>query len=118
MGAGRARKPYYSCARFRRLAVRNNTARRTAVGVHHHTARIAPWVVRALRTHQWCEGSRCGEPTRRSPGSFLLRLDAARDRRAVALLRHSFRARTVEPAMAPVPIVPQPKHAICWEHGP
>jgi hypothetical protein len=37
--------------------------------------------------------------------SFLFRLDADRDRRARALLRHPLGARTVEPAMAPAPIV-------------
>ena len=41
--------------------------------------------------------------------TLIFRLDAARDRRARALLRHPRGARTVEPAMAPVPVVQQCK---------
>lgn len=41
---------------------------------------------------------------------LILRLDAHRARRDRALLRHPLGARTVEPAMAPAPVVHQPEH--------
>ncbi len=46
-----------------------------------------------------------GSPT---SAEVLLRLDADRDRRDRALLRRPLGARTVEPAMAPAPVVNNP----------
>ena len=42
--------------------------------------------------------------------SLLFRLDDHRARRDRALLSHPLGARTVEPAMAPAPVVQQPEH--------
>ena len=93
-------------AHLRRLAVRNAGARRTAIGVHHHAPRVALFVGRPDRPHEG-EGCRRHQQDRQFQRTLLLRLDADRDRRARALLRHPLSARTVEPAMAPAPIVQQ-----------
>src|SRR2546430_14579941 len=42
---------------------------------------------------------------RQGQGGLLLRLDAPRNRRDLALLPHPLGSRTVEPAMGPVPVV-------------
>src|SRR2546430_848636 len=57
--------------------------------------------------HMKGEGCRRHQQNRQFQRTLLFRLDADRDRRARALLRHPRGARTVEPAMAPVPIVQQ-----------
>ena len=79
-----------------RLAVRNARAGWSAVGVHHHPARIGPRVAHASCSH---EGSR----TRRRPDRWLQRssslgLDAPRGGRDLVLLCDSRGAGIVEPA--------------------
>jgi hypothetical protein len=68
----------------------------------HHFARVAPWGGRPRHPHD-------GEGRRRQDRAvqrrLLLRLDTPRARRDRALLRHPFGARTVEPAIGPVPVV-------------
>src|SRR5437870_12055177 len=100
VGAGRARKPHYGGALLRRLAVRNAGACRTAIWVHHHAPSVALFVGRPLRPHEG-EGCRRRQQARRYQRTLLFRLDAARDRRARALLRHPLGARTVEPTKGP-----------------
>jgi hypothetical protein len=56
--------------------------------------------------HMTGKGVGVGGPIAKSQRSLLLRLDAHRDRRDVAILRHPLRARPVEPAAGPVPVVP------------
>src|SRR5437773_2027541 len=104
VGAGRARKPHYGGALLRRLAVRDAGACRTAIGVHYHVPLVALFTGRPLRPHEG-EGCRRRQQARRYQRTLVFRLDAARDRRARALLRHPLSARTVEPAMAPAPLV-------------
>src|SRR5438552_10761491 len=106
VGAGRARKPHYGGALLRRLAVRSAAALRAPIGAHHHAARRALGDVRPVCPHEG-EGCRPSQQARRYQRTLLFRLDAARDRRARALLRHPRGARTVEPAMAPVPVSPE-----------
>src|SRR6266705_211882 len=109
MGAGRARKPHYGGALLRRLAVRDAGACRTTIWVHHHVPLVALFIGRALRPHEG-EGRLRRQQARRYQRTLLFRLDAARDWRARALLRHPRGARTVEPAMAPpTSVVQQPE---------
>ena len=100
---GRALKPHCG-AHLRPLAVRNAGARWTAIGVHHRLHPVVPFDGHSLPPH---EGERCWrrEQHRQFHRRFLLRLDADRARRDRALLRHSLGARTVEPAVAPAPVV-------------
>src|SRR5882724_1290507 len=104
VGAGRARKPHYGGALLRRLAVRDAGACRTAIWIHHHAPSVALFVGRSLRSHEG-EGRRRHQQARQYRRTLLFRLDAARDWRARALLRHPLGARTVEPAMAPAAVV-------------
>jgi len=83
-------------AHLRRLAVRNAGARRTAIGVHHHAPSVALFVGRPRRPHEG-EGCRRHQQDRQFQRTLLFRLDADRDRRDRALLRHPLGARTVKP---------------------
>jgi hypothetical protein len=69
-----------------------------------HPPRRALFVDRPHRPHEG-EGRRRHQQHRPLQRTLLFRLDADRDRRDRALLGHSLGARTVEPAMAPIPIV-------------
>src|SRR5438105_1221634 len=104
VGAGRALKPGGHGAHLRRLAVRDAGACRTAVGVHHHVPLVALFIGCPLRPHDG-EGRRRRQQAHQYQRTLLFRLDAARDWRAWWLLRHPLGARTVEPAMAPAPLV-------------
>ena len=105
--SGRAIQPHLGHAHLRGLAVHNAGACRTAIGVHHHASPVAFFVGRSDRPHEGAEGCRRYQQTRQYQRTLLLRLDAARDRRARALLRHPLSARTVEPAMASAPVSPE-----------
>ena len=116
-GAGNAHKPHchsHLCL----LAVRNASARRTAIGVHHHPPRRALFVGRPPRAH---EGQRCRhyQQTPQLRRTLLFRLDTDRDWSDRSLLRHSLSTRAVEPALAPVAIMQTtrtwsgPSHGVC-----
>ena len=64
----------------------------------------ALFIGRPHRPHEG-EGRRRHQQHRPFQRTLLLRLDGDRDRRDRALLRHPLGARTVEPAMAPAPVV-------------
>src|ERR1043166_75524 len=96
---GKGFKPNHRAHR-RRLGLRDTDARGTAIGVHHQPGPVALFVGCSARTHAG-KGSRSRQPHRWHPRSFLLRLDAHRDRRLCALLCRPVGTRTVEPAMAP-----------------
>src|SRR5947209_5032614 len=104
--AGNGRKPHSRPHRCR-LAVRDASARRTAVGVHHYPPRIAPFVGRPHRSHAG-QGRRRREPDGEHQRTLLLRVDAARARRDRVVRRHLISARTVESATGPVPVAQQP----------
>ena len=70
--------------------------------------RRALFVGRPHRPHEG-EGYRHRQQPRPFERTFLFRLDVVRDWSDRALFRHSRGARTVEPAMAPVPVVQQPE---------
>ena len=85
------------------MAVRNAGARRTAIRVRHHAPRVSSWIGHSHHPH---DGSRCWCPDRQDPERSLpLRLDNHRARGDHAFLCHPLSARTVEPAMGPVPVV-------------
>ena len=65
---GRGLKPH-CCAHLCRLAVRNAGARRTAIGVHHHPPRVAPWLGVPV-IHMMGKGVGVGSRIANSSGAF------------------------------------------------
>src|SRR5262245_17241798 len=95
------------CAvRPRGLPVRDARARRTAIGARHHAARRVVRGSHARHPHEGGTLRRDCQVHRR----LLLRLDTLGARRARGLHLHPLRARTLEPASAPVrPIADEPQ---------
>src|SRR5882762_3902884 len=106
VGAGGARKPHDGGALLRRLAVRDAGACRTAIGVHHHAPLVALFIGPPLPPHER-KGCRRRQQARQYQRTLLFRLDAARDWRARALLRHPLGGRRMIKTLAPVPISPE-----------
>jgi len=87
-----------------RLAVWNAGARRAAIGIYHHAPRVDLWDGDPHTAH---DGSGiCRRQDRpRLQRSLLLGLGELRALRDLVILPHPLGARTVEPAMGPVPAV-------------
>jgi hypothetical protein len=110
--AGNSHKPHCG-AHLCVLAVRNASARRTAIGVYHHPPRRAFFVGRPPRTHEG-QGRRHRQQTPQLQRTFLFRLDTDRDWSDRALRRHSLSTRAVECAMAPSAVVHKEPELGTW----
>lgn len=104
---GRCLKPH-GCAHLCCLAVRDASARRTAVRVHHNLPRLTPFVGCSRPPYNGDGTYR--RQDRQHQRSLLLGLDAPRARRNCALLRYPLGARIVEPTTGRFPVVQQPEH--------
>jgi hypothetical protein len=104
-GQGTARKPHCH-SHPGRLAIRHAGAHRTATGVHHHPHRRDLCDGHARHPLEG-DGNRQRREVQRG---LLLPLDALRARCTRDIFHHPLGARTVEPAMGPVPVAQQPEH--------